>query len=136
VPEDDRVLAEMRRCVAVGGGVIVTVPQHRWLWSETDVYSGHQRRYTRAELTGKLAGAGLQLRMVTSFVTLLLPLMAASRAWQRLSRRPFDPAREFDVPGRVDRVLERVMDAEAAMIARGARLPAGGSLLAIAERVR
>lgn len=134
VPDDEAALAALRRALRPGGGLIVTVPQHRWLWSETDRYSGHQRRYTRRELTGKLSRAGFRVRAVTSFVTLLLPLMAASRGWQALSRSPFDPARELTLPRRPDALLERVMALETAAIARGARLPAGGSLLAIAQR--
>ncbi len=91
IDADEAVLAAMRRAVRPGGGVIVTVPQHRWLWSETDRYSGHQRRYDRRELGRKLDGAGLKVRWMTSFTTLLLPLMAASRGWQSLSRLPDDP---------------------------------------------
>jgi SAM-dependent methyltransferase len=135
IPEDEAVLAAMRRAVRPGGGVLVTVPQHRWLWSETDRYSGHQRRYTRGELVGKLAAAGLRVRFTTSFTTLLLPAMAASRAWQAVSRRPYDPGREHRAVGRFDALLELAMRVEAAAIARGAHLPAGGSLLAVAERI-
>jgi SAM-dependent methyltransferase len=133
VADDRRVLSAMRAAVRPGGGVIVSVPQHRWLWSEADRFAGHQRRYTRRELKGKLVDAGFDVRAMTSFVTVPLPLMAASRAWERLSRAPYDPDREFALPAVVDRVLERALDAEAALIARGASLPAGGSLLAVAE---
>jgi SAM-dependent methyltransferase len=134
IAEDGAALAAMHRALRPGGGLIVTVPQHRWLWSETDRYSGHERRYSRRELAGKLAAAGFRVRRMTSFVTLLLPLMAASRAWQAVSPRPYDPGRELAVPGRVDAWLERALRIEVAAIARGARLPAGGSLLAVAER--
>ncbi|MEA2192392.1 MAG: hypothetical protein QOI73_2513 [Solirubrobacteraceae bacterium] len=134
VAEDDAVLKSLRRAVRPGGGVVITVPQHRWLWSETDRYSGHHRRYRRRELAGQLERAGLRLRWATSFVTLLLPLMVASRGWQAISPRPYDPARELHVPGRLDALLERAMLLEARAIARGARLPVGGSLLAVAER--
>jgi SAM-dependent methyltransferase len=134
VLDDDRALASIRRATKVGGGVMITVPQHRWLWSETDRFSGHHRRYRRPELLEKLAAAGLNVRYVTSFVTLLLPVMAASRARQAITRSAFDPAREFEVPRTVDRLLEAVMNAEHGLIRRGIRLPAGGSLLAIAER--
>lgn len=135
VPDDRRAFAAMRTAVKVGGGVILTVPQHRWLWSAADRYSGHQRRYARQGLVRTLEAAGLRLRRLTSFVTLLLPLMAASRLWQTAARRPFDPSREFAVANRVDQLLGHVMDAERAMITRGARLPVGGSLLAVAERI-
>ena len=98
VAEDEAVLAALRRAVRPGGGVIVTVPQHRWLWSETDRYSGHQRRYRRRELAAKLERAGLRLRWASSFVTLLLPLMAASRAWQAVSRGPTTPGASCTSP--------------------------------------
>lgn len=134
VAEDEAVLVALRRAVRPGGGVIVTVPQHRWLWSETDRYSGHERRYGRRELAAKLERAGLRLRWTSSFVTLLLPLMAASRGWQALSPKPYDPGRELRGAGRLDGLLEQAIRAEARAIGRGVRLPAGGSLLAVAER--
>jgi SAM-dependent methyltransferase len=134
VADDRAVLNAMRRAVRPGGGVIITVPQHRWLWSAVDDYSGHQRRYRRGELVQKLQGSGLRVRHVTSFVSLLLPLMFASRLSHVLLRRPVDPARELTVDPRLDRWLERTMQVEIAWLARGASLPAGGSLLAIAQR--
>ncbi len=135
VADDRAALAAIGRALRPGGGLVVTVPQHRWLWSETDRYSGHERRYSRRELAGKLEACGFRVRLATSFVSLLLPAMAASRTWQALSPRPFHPGREFALPGRVDGLLERAMRVEGAAIRRGARLPAGGSLLMVAERV-
>jgi SAM-dependent methyltransferase len=135
VADDGEVLAAMRRAVRPGGGILLSVPQHRWLWSEADRYSGHERRYTRGDLAAKLARAGLRLRRMTSFVTLLLPAMVLSRSWDALARRRFDPSRELAVDRRLDRVLEAVMRVEVAAIGRGIGLPFGGSLLAVAERV-
>ena len=80
IDEDEAALAAINRALRPGGGLIVTVPQHRWLWSETDRFSGHERRYTRRELRAKLAAAGFEPRLVTSFVSVLLPVMMASRA--------------------------------------------------------
>jgi SAM-dependent methyltransferase len=135
VREDGEVLAAMHRALRPGGGILVSVPQHRWLWSEVDRYSGHERRYTRRELAGKLVAAGFRVRRVTSFVTLALPAMVASRAWQAVSRRQFDPSRELAVDRRVDRILEGLMRVESAAIGRGVSFPLGGSLLAVGERV-
>ena len=67
-------------------------------------------------------------------MTLLLPLMAESRRRARRSSAPFDPAGEFSMSPAVDRMLERVLDVERALIRRGISLPAGGSLLAVARR--
>ena len=132
VREHERVAEQMRKAVVPGGGVIVTVPQHRWLWTPLDDYAQHERRYTRPELRAVLEGAGLSIVRMTSFVSLLLPLLLVSRLRQR--GKPVDPEAEFRLPPRIDRTLERVMAAERGLIARGASFPAGGSLLAIAVR--
>jgi hypothetical protein len=48
------VLAEMHRACRHGGGIILTVPQHRWLWSRTDEVAHHVRRYHAGELRRKV----------------------------------------------------------------------------------
>jgi len=50
IPEDETVLRAMRTCLRPGGGAIVTVPQHPWLWSPFDDAAHHCRRYRRGEL--------------------------------------------------------------------------------------
>lgn len=139
IDDDAAVLAELRRVVRPGGGVIVTVPQHQWLWSAADDYARHERRYSRAELVSRTEAAGFQVRMVTSFLTLALPAMALSRVSRRLRGQngtaEFDPWAEFRIPRALDRTLELLAAAERYAIARGASLPAGGSLLMVATTV-
>ena len=131
VAEDEAVLAEMFEAARPGGGLLLTVPQHPWLWSAFDDFARHERRYTRRELQEKVTRAGFRIRRATSFVSLLLPALWLSRLRQR--RSP-DPATDFRAGVRLDRALERVMDAERALVARGLSFPAGGSLLVVAER--
>ena len=133
IEEDERVLSEMARALKGGGGVLLTVPQHPWLWSGADAYAYHRRRYRRTELIGKLTGAGLRPVRCTSFVTLLLPLMLLSRLRQR-KLSEFDPKSEFSIPAWMNRGLESALDAERALIRAGVPLPFGGSLLVVAER--
>jgi hypothetical protein len=97
------------------------------------VYARHRRRYRRGELIARAATAGLSIQRVTSFVTLLLPAMYASRMRERLSRRSYDPLREHAQARRVP-WLESALDLERQLIARGRDLPAGGSLLLVAKR--
>ncbi|MHB8658456.1 MAG: class I SAM-dependent methyltransferase [Solirubrobacteraceae bacterium] len=132
IDEDEHVLAEMRQALRSDGGIILTVPQHPWLWSDADDFGEHKRRYRRAELAHKVTAAGFEIRRQTSFMTLLLPLMAAARVSQRLSRRAFDPAAEYHAARRIDRGLSLVADAERSLITRGLNLRVGGSLLVIA----
>ena len=132
VPEHADALASIVRAARPAGGVILTVPQHQWLWSPLDDYTGHQRRYSREDLVSLVRASGLRVLRVTSFVSLLLPAMLASRALQR--GKPVDPAAEFRASARVNRLGTAVMALERRMIRSGMSFPAGGSLLMVAKR--
>ena len=133
VEEDEVALAEMFQAVRPGGGIIVSVPQHMWLWSAGDDYAHHKRRYRRPDLRAKLETAGFDLVRVTSFVSLLLPVMALSRS-RRRDRNTYDPKSEYRAPRAVDRAMESILETERWLIRRGFSLPAGGSLVAVARR--
>jgi SAM-dependent methyltransferase len=60
LPEQDHVLREASRVLRPDGYLVVTVPAHRWLWSEADELLGHVRRYTRSLLGAHLAEAGFR----------------------------------------------------------------------------
>jgi len=135
--EDDRaVLGELRGAVAPGGGVVLTVPQHPFLWSGHDVSQRHVRRYTARELRDKAVAAGLEVIRMTSFVTLLMPLMLLSRLMRRRAREDYESLAELKVPAWLNLPLERALDLERALIRAGLSLPAGGSLLLVARRPR
>ncbi len=137
IEDDEAVLAQLFQACRSGGGVALTVPQHRWLWSRMDDFAHHKRRYTRDELVEKLERAGFAVEYTTSFVSLLLPLMLAAR----LLRRPAGTEMEdqMDAAGlRIGKltntVLSMAMAVERSLISFGLRLPFGGSLLAIARK--
>ena len=93
ISEDEEALAQLRRAVRPGGGVLVTVPQHPRLWSPADDYGEHKRRYRRRELVEKVSAAGLEIERITSFVSLLLPAMIASRFLDRRRAEGLRPGR-------------------------------------------
>jgi SAM-dependent methyltransferase len=133
--EDDRaMLAELAAALVPGGGLLLTVPQHPRLWSEYDVRAGHVRRYRNADLRARVAEAGFEIARMTSFVTLLLPLMYLSRLAQRAPRGGYDPLAELRVAPWLNRTLAAVLDLERALIRAGASLPAGGSLLLVGRK--
>jgi SAM-dependent methyltransferase len=134
VEDDETVLQQMYRATKPGGGTILTVPQHRSLWSIVDEYSFHQRRYTRRELAAKVERAGFEVIRATSFVSLLLPLMLLSRVNRRKSEVGFDPVAELEVDPILNLILEKVLGIERTLIRKGLSFPVGGSLLVVAER--
>jgi SAM-dependent methyltransferase len=135
IPEDTVVLSEMYRAITKGGGLILTVPQHPWLWSQADTYAHHVRRYTATELRLKVENAGFQIIRMTSFMSLLLPLMFLSRLVQRQSKAKYDPIAELKISGWLNTVFEIVLNVEQLIIRTGLSLPFGGSLLLVAKKL-
>lgn len=132
IAEDEAVLGEMYRAVRRGGGVLLTVPQHPFLWSEYDARAHHVRRYTASDLRQKLARAGFEIVRMTSFVSILLPLMMLSR--RRTPAADYDPLAELRIGAVTNAVLERLLDAERLLIRAGISPPFGGSLMVAARR--
>lgn len=132
--DDDRgALRELRRVIAPGGHLIVTVPAYQWLWSGHDVVNEHRRRYTRKSLLAVAQEGGWHCERVTYFNSILLPLAAAARTLERLRREV--PEQSLDLwlpPAPLNALLERPLGLEAALLGRnGHSLPAGLSLLAV-----
>lgn len=134
IDEDERVVSEIFGATRSGGGALISVPQHPRLWSAADEFSQHRRRYTAEELRAKVESAGFELARMTSFVLLLLPLVALSRWRSRGSGEAYDPATEYRLPRSLDAVLERVMALERFFIRQSLSMPAGSSLLVAARR--
>lgn len=133
IEEDEAVLSQMFRAVRPGGGLVLTVPQHQFLWSGVDEYSFHRRRYSRAELAGKLERAGFRIARATSFVSLLLPLMLLSRL--RYRKGCFDGGSSELTMGRIQNLcLGKILAIERFLIRKDVCFRAGGSLLVVARR--
>lgn len=132
IEKDEEVLRNLSIALKSGGSLLLTVPQHRWLWSEADEYACHVRRYSRSELIEKVKRAGLDVSYVTSFVTLLVPLMWLAR-W-RTRKGDYDPMKEFEISSWLNNVFEMVMKLEFTLLKIGCRLPFGGSLLLVAKK--
>ncbi len=136
IEEDEAVLAEVSHALRPGGGFLATVPQHPSLWSLQDEHAHHVRRYTAGGLRRKVERAGFDVVRMTSFVSLLLPMMVAARARTRgrTTDVGFDAIDELRQPRAVNGALGAVMTFERALIRRGLSLPAGGSLLLVARK--
>jgi SAM-dependent methyltransferase len=131
--EDDLgALREMRRSVTPGGSLLVTVPAYPWLWSGHDEINHHHRRYTRRSLELVAEQSGWEQVRTTYFNSLLLPAAIVLRVLERLNTKTTESSLDLWVPPEpFNWLLERPLALEAAMIARGGRIPAGLSLLAV-----
>jgi SAM-dependent methyltransferase len=131
--EDDRgSLRVLRDKLAPGGRMVLTVPASPWMWSAHDVAHHHKRRYTGRTLRATFEAAGLRVRHMSHFNTLLYPLIAAARIVGRLRHR--EGSDEAMPSPLLNGLLQHVFAAERHWVTRGA-LPFGVSLLAVVEPV-
>lgn len=135
IQEDLRALLQMHAALKPDGMLMITVPQHKWLWSEMDVHACHIRRYEAKSLHNTLKTAGFRIVRSTSFVSLLLPFMVASRIRYRRRFSTSDASSELKLPPRLNAIFSGLIGMELSVIKRGANLPVGGSRLVIARKV-
>jgi SAM-dependent methyltransferase len=134
IKEDVLALKQIYNSLKTGGGLILTVPQHPWLWSFGDEYAHHFRRYQAKELITKAEKAGFKVVRTTSFVSLILPLMILSRLSQPKNKTNFDPFAEFKINKSLNFILEKILNFERLLIKYNINFPMGGSLLMIAKK--
>jgi len=134
IKEDEIALSQIHKALRPSGVLLLSVPQHAWLWSATDEYAFHQRRYAAIEIHEKIKAAGFRVIRSSSFVTTLLPAMMVSREFQKRSGNKFDPTAEFKINPVVNSILEWVLNVERAGIRLGISYPVGGSRFVVAKK--
>jgi len=132
INDDQQVLQSFFRALRRTGYLLITVPQHPALWSASDSYAKHRRRYRSQELIKKVLQAGFRIEYTSSFVSLLLPLMAMQRIRSRQTK--YEPDVEFKVNGLISKTFYAVMQLEIILLKLGLRFPAGGSRLLLARK--
>ncbi|QNP83056.1 class I SAM-dependent methyltransferase [Agrobacterium tumefaciens] len=139
IAEDEMVLHSMHKALRPGGGVVIAVPQHPWLWSTADEVAYHERRYKLGELEDKLNRNGFRPVFSTSYCSFLLPIMMTSRLVERWRKKNVQQSEMSDMeakpPNVVNAILKSILQAEVSAILAGARFPVGGSRVVVATRV-
>ncbi len=135
VEEDEQILRQMHSALKNNGGILLTVPQHPFLWSQYDERAHHVRRYGASELKQKVLSAGFKILNMTSFVSFLLPAMMLSRFIYKKPDESYGVMTELHQKGVLNKILERILDFERFFIRKGVRFPAGGSLLVAAKKI-
>jgi len=135
IKEDDEVLTQICKALKPKGWIYITVPQHAWLWSSTDEYAQHERRYAASDLCRKVEAAGFSIIRSTSFITTLLPAMMIARFRQKMLDKEFDATAELKISPWLNTLFLRILCAELALIKGGINLPFGGSRLVVAQKI-
>lgn len=124
IEDDGDALRELHRVLRPDAVLVVYVPALPWLFTAMDARVGHVRRYRRAELVERIAGAGFEIREVR-FVDSLGVL--ATLAYRLVGSRDgsVDPRSValydrfvFPLSRMSDRLLERIVGKNLLVIAR------------------
>ena len=134
ITEDQAVLEAFHRALSPGGGVVLSVPQHMWLWSQADDHAQHKRRYVRDELEGRCRAAGFEVLASMSYSSAILPLMLASRLIPRRGMSQGGAADELTPPRWLNTILRAALQAEVTLSLAGLHLPLGGSRVVVARK--
>lgn len=127
--QPDEALAELRRVLRPGGRLVINMPAYVWLFSAHDVQVHNARRQTATQTEAMLRRAGFARVQTRYWNTLLLPLMVVQR---KLLARQAEKSDVAAFPPWLDARLHGMTEFERRL---PFRLPAGGSVLATAERV-
>lgn len=135
IEDDDLVIENFHNALRPSGHLLLTVPQHQWLWSATDDFAHHKRRYSRKELVSKLRRAGFRVTYTSSFVSLLLPLMAAQRLSSSKSKgHEYSIHDILSIHPILNRCFYAIMLIEVWLLELGFTFPTGGSLVLVAQK--
>jgi SAM-dependent methyltransferase len=121
IPDDLAALRGVYRALRPGGRLALVVPAHQALYGPFDGLIGHERRYERRTLAGKLLSAGFQLESIG--YSNLIGALGWLVSVRLLGRRRLQAVRAYD----------RLVPAMAA-VERLVRPPFGLSVVAVARK--
>jgi SAM-dependent methyltransferase len=110
------------------GRILITVPAYQWMWSAHDLAHHHKLRYSKKGLRRDAEAAGLKVRKLGFFNSLLFPIAASVRLLGKLAGRT---SSDDQVPPRpLNFLFEKIFGLERHVIGR-MPFPAGVSLFAL-----
>ena len=138
IENDDAALCNISQMLEKDGALIISVPQHMFLWSKLDEIVKHKRRYSRRELVTKLKANDFDITFATSFLFILFPLMLLSRLFDKGGDQSQSDERALEKRVKFSGVLNTIFDffmrIDEGLIKLGASLPFGGTLVVVARK--
>jgi 2-polyprenyl-3-methyl-5-hydroxy-6-metoxy-1,4-benzoquinol methylase len=140
IENDNTALSHINQMLNKDGFLIVSVPQHMFLWSKLDEIVKHKRRYSRKEMLTKLKENGFTVSYCTSFLFVLFPLMIISRILDKGGDYSSSDEKSLEKRVKFPRILNTFFDffmrIDEGLIRLGVSLPFGGTLVVIARKLR
>jgi len=136
ITDDQKAMDNIYRAVKPGGGAIITVPQHQFLWSPRDEKYFHKRRYSRAAFIELASRSGFRICRLTSFISFLLPMVLMSRIKMKIINKDFEKIidKEHEISTIQNYILNAICSLEVSLGKFGLSYPAGGSLVAVLKK--
>jgi SAM-dependent methyltransferase len=131
----DASLREMHRVLKPGGHLFIRVPAFMWLWSSHDEELEVRYRYTRDELSKRLADAGFVVEWTSYANGFLFPVILTRRFLKRIGIgggtdvKPLPRGLAW-----LDGIFRGVLASEAKWFRAGRKLPFGLSLICYARK--
>jgi 2-polyprenyl-3-methyl-5-hydroxy-6-metoxy-1,4-benzoquinol methylase len=140
IENDNAALSNISKMLNKDGVLIISVPQHMFLWSKLDEIVKHKRRYSRRDLLDKLKTNNFDIDYVTSFLFILFPLMLVSRLFDRGGDQLQSDEQGLEKRVKFSSILNIIFDflmrIDEGLIKLGVSLPFGGTLIVIARKRR
>lgn len=134
IQNDVGAMKKIRGVLKNSGVAIISVPAHKFLWSEHDEALHHKRRYHTTELLQKLKDANFEILKYTYFVFVLFFPILLFRTINTFFRKHAYPTDSYFVfPRKINDFFIKVLDAEIAFVKRF-RLPVGTTLIAVVQK--
>jgi SAM-dependent methyltransferase len=138
IENDNAALSNISQMLNKDGVLIISVPQHMFLWSKLDEIVKHKRRYIQRELVAKLKANEFDIDYATSFLFTLFPLMLISRLFDRRGDKSPPDEQGFEkrvkFSGFLNVIFDFFMRIDEGLIRLGASLPFGGTLVVVARK--
>jgi len=141
IDSDTLAIENIYKYLNKNGIFLLTVPQHKYLWSAMDDIVNHKRRYSRKEIVTKIKTVGFKIKFVSSFAFTIFPFMLFLRLINKGTNNDVDNQNNLNIiknnlklPYLINKFFEFLMKIDEFLIRHYISLPFGGSLFIIAQK--
>lgn len=129
IENENRFLQEVKRLIKLDGTIIITVPAYQWLFSNSNIFYGHYRRYNSKRLRFILENNGLEIKKLSYMNCFLFPAFALVRITDKIfNRKKF----EYGSSKLLNTIFYNIFHLEQYLLKK-INLPFGSSLIAICK---